>query len=100
MAFGIKREELQEWKRKVSAGEMAFITHYWIHPRFKGITTVTKAGCLDLQKLVKWGKKYGLKEQWIHNRSEFPHFDLIGDTQLEVLKHEGQWDQIERFLKQ
>ncbi|NMH74658.1 hypothetical protein HF078_16370 [Bacillus sp. RO2] len=98
MAFGINRGELQEWKEKVKSGEIAFLTHYWIHPRYDGITTVTKAGCSDVNKLIKWGHQYGLKEEWIHKRNEYPHFDLIGDTQLEILKKEGQWNQINRFF--
>ncbi|MCM3616117.1 hypothetical protein M3936_00850 [Sutcliffiella horikoshii] len=99
MAFGIRRGELQEWKEKVENGEIAFITHYWVHPRYKGITTVTKAGCCDVGKLIEWGRKYGLKEQLIHKRDHFPHFDLIGDVQREILQKEQQWEQIERFLK-
>ncbi|MGD6779340.1 MULTISPECIES: hypothetical protein [Bacillaceae] len=99
MAFGIKRGELQEWKEKVRNGEIAFLTHYWIHPRFDGITTVTKAGCCDVKKLIDWGSQYGLKEEWIHKRDQYPHFDLIGDTQLEILKKEGQWTQIHRFFE-
>lgn len=99
MAFGIAREELEKWKEQVSNGKMAFITHYWIHPRFEGIKTVTKAGCSDLEKLIAWGHSYGLKEEWIHNRDQYPHFDLIGDKQLEILISENQVDQIERFFQ-
>ncbi|WP_404351734.1 hypothetical protein LG311_10510 [Sutcliffiella horikoshii] len=99
MAFGINRGELQQWKEKVKCGEIAFLTHYWIHPRFDGITTVTKAGCCDVEKLIEWGRQYGLKEEWIHKREQYPHFDLIGDTQLEILKKEGQWKQINRFFE-
>jgi len=97
MAFGIKREELKAWKRKVQAGEMAFITHYWIHPRYPNITTVTKAGCSDLKKLIAWGETYGLKKEWIHQRDEYPHFDLIGPKQKEILISEQLWDQIQKF---
>lgn len=39
MAFGINREELTRWKKAVSAGEIAFLTHYWLDPRFPGIWT-------------------------------------------------------------
>jgi hypothetical protein len=97
MAFGIKREELEEWKRRVSAGQIAFLTHYWIHPRVPGITTVTKAGCADTRRLIEWGKAYGLKEEYIDFRVDYPHFDLIGDKQKAILQSEGQWDQIRRF---
>lgn len=99
MAFGIARGELQRWKEQVARGEIAFITHYWIHPRFEGINTVTKVGCCDLKKLKKWGFSYGLKEEWIHNRAKYPHFDLIGDTQLAILTAENQWDQLDRFFQ-
>ncbi|WP_096154524.1 MULTISPECIES: hypothetical protein [Bacillus] len=99
MAFGIKRAELMSWKRKVENGDIAFITHYWVHPKFPHIHTVTKVGCCDIEHLVKWGEKYGLKSEWIHNREQFPHFDLIGEKQLEILEIENQWDQINKFLK-
>lgn len=97
MAFGIKRSELRDWKRKVKEGEIAFLTHFWLHPRYPGITTVTKAGCSDVNRLLAWAEAYGLKEEWIHFHPQFPHFDLIGDKQLEILQKEGLWDQVERF---
>lgn len=47
-------------------------------------------GCSDLEKLKSWGKKYGLKEEWIHYRKDgYSHFDLLGDTQRMILKEEG-----------
>ncbi|WP_102346621.1 hypothetical protein [Bacillus sp. Marseille-P3661] len=97
MAFGIKRHELEEWKSVVESGNIAFLTHYWIHPRFPDCTTVTKVGCSDLNKLIHWGHQYGLKQEWIHNRSKFPHFDLIGIKQVEILKQEGLISHIQRF---
>jgi len=97
MAFGIKREELNAWKRAVSEGEIAFLTHYWLDPRYPGITTVTKVGCADLSRLRAWCVAHGLPPQYIHNRSPFPHFDLIGQRQPEILRQEGQWDQLIRF---
>lgn len=97
MAFGIKREELREWKKKVGGGDIAFLTHYWIHPRYPQCTTVTKAGCADLQRLAEWGRAYGLKREWIDRRSDYPHFDLIGDKQKEVLRKERLTDHLERF---
>lgn len=72
MAFGINREELTRWKQAVSAGEIAFLTHYWIDPRFPEITTVTKVGCSDLPRLKRWCKENGLPPQYIHNRKPFP----------------------------
>ncbi|AMA73002.1 MULTISPECIES: hypothetical protein [Aneurinibacillus] len=97
MAFGVKRAELEAWKEQVRRGEVAFITHFWLHPRCPDITTVTKAGCADLAALLAWGEKYGLGSQHLHHREEFPHFDLIGDKQKEVLVGEALWDQIKRF---
>lgn len=97
MAFGLKRSELKAWKEKVGRGEIAFITHFWLHPRFPGITTVTKAGCYNVQRLLEWGESYGLKKEWIHAHSDYTHFDLIGDKQFEILEKEELWDQIERF---
>ncbi len=90
MAFGIKRHELAEWKAKIRKGEIAFLTHYWIDERFPGCKTVTKAGCRDIGKLAEWGRKYGLSPEWIDNRKpEYPHFDLFGMKQEEVLEKEG-----------
>lgn len=97
MAFGIKREEVNEWKRLVKLGKIAFLTHYWIDDRFPDVKTVTKVGCMDLHKLTEWGKQYGLKPQWIHNDPRFPHFDLMGETQKKILDKEGLHEHIERF---
>ncbi len=62
MAFGIKRNELNEWKRAVLNGEVAFLTHYWLDDRYPDVNTVTKAGCGNIDKLAEWGKQYGLKK--------------------------------------
>ncbi|MDI4645276.1 hypothetical protein [Cohnella hashimotonis] len=97
MAFGVKREELEAWKRKVAEGEIAFLTHYWFEPRFPGVKTITKVGCADLRKLADWCTRHGLNPAYIHERRPFPHFDLIGDKQPEILRLEGQWEQLERF---
>ncbi|RFA37330.1 hypothetical protein CAI16_02330 [Virgibacillus dokdonensis] len=97
MAFGISRQELQYWKQKVRAGEIAFLTHFWLDYRFPKCTTVTKAGCKDIQKLIAWGKKYHLQPDWIDQKADFPHFDLFGEKQKYILEKEGEWDQIERF---
>ncbi|CAM4205691.1 MULTISPECIES: hypothetical protein [Paenibacillus] len=97
MAFGINREELNQWKAAVLRGEIAFLTHYWIDPRFPGITTVTKVGCSDLPRLRRWCEQNGLPPQYIHNRRPFPHFDLLGPKQPEILRREGKWEQLERF---
>lgn len=97
MAFGIKREELKAWKKAVQAGEMAFLTHYWLDDRFPGCKTVTKAGCSDIEKLTQWGKKYGLKKEWIDMRGDYPHFDLFGKHEHDILLNEGLIEQLKRF---
>ncbi|MGF9713181.1 hypothetical protein [Paenibacillus naphthalenovorans] len=97
MAFGITREELTQWKEAVSRGEIAFITHFWLEPRFLGIHTVTKVGCSNLERLSEWCAANGLDPRYIHNRDPFPHFDLIGAKQIEILRKERLWDQLERF---
>lgn len=90
MAFGINRQDLKEWKQNIDAGEIAFLTHYWLDDRFPGYKTVTKVGCHDLQRLADWGKKYGLKKEWIHHRRDgYSHYDLIGERQKEILLQEG-----------
>ncbi|MBM7568654.1 hypothetical protein [Paenibacillus sacheonensis] len=97
MAFGVKREELERWKAKAGRGEIAFMTHYWLEPRFVGIKTVTKVGCDDLEKLAAWCRANGLDPKHIHRRQPFPHYDLIGDKQVEILRREGLREQLERF---
>ncbi|MCE4047880.1 MULTISPECIES: hypothetical protein [Bacillaceae] len=90
MAFGINRKELADWKRKIDEGQIAFLTHYWLDDRFPGCKTVTKVGCSDLKRLEQWGAKYGLKKEWIHKRKDgYSHFDLLGDTQKNILEKEG-----------
>lgn len=97
MAFGIARHELNEWKNRVSRGEIAYLTHYWYEPRFPGIKTVTKVGCSDLNVLRRWCIDHGLNPEYIHLRSEFPHYDLIGSKQQEILLQEGLQDHLKRF---
>lgn len=97
MAFGIKREELTHWKYKVKKGEIAFITHYWHDVRFKNCHTVTKVGCKDLKKLADWGNKYALKKEWIDMHPLYPHFDLFGEKQKEILIKEGLHHHLKRF---
>ncbi|WP_152658038.1 hypothetical protein [Oceanobacillus sp. CFH 90083] len=97
MAFGLKREELSQWKQNVRAGKIDFITHYWLDDRFPDCNTVTKVGCSDLKKLKEWGRKYNLDESWIDLKPEYPHFDLFGDYQREILKSENRLEQLERF---
>lgn len=97
MAFGINRSELKAWKEAVSAGEIAFLTHYWLDDRFPGCKTVTKAGCTDLAKLIEWGKRYGLKPEWIDHREDYPHFDLFGKIEVQALLDAGLVEQVNRF---
>lgn len=97
MAFGVSREELEAWKQTVARGEIGFLTHFWLDPRFPEAKTVTKVGCSDLERLQAWCEDHGLPARYIHHRSPFPHFDLIGPKQREVLQEEGLWNQLERF---
>ncbi|MFS0575039.1 hypothetical protein AB1K83_05365 [Sporosarcina sp. 179-K 3D1 HS] len=97
MAFGIKRAELVAWKTAVQQGKIAFLTHYWLDDRFPGCKTVTKAGCADLEKLIDWGRQYGLKKEWIDMRDDYPHFDLFGETERRILHNEGLIHQLNRF---
>ena len=90
LAFGIKRKDVEEWKRKIDAGEIAFLTHYWLDDRFPDCKTVTKVGCNDLTLLAEWGKQYGLKKEWIDKRKDgYSHFDLLGEKQQQILEAEG-----------
>lgn len=98
MAFGITKEELAAWKRRVAEGKIAFLTHYWLHPRYPGITSVTKVGCSDLQRLREWAIAHGLPPQYIHQRDVYPHYDLFGDIQADILRREGQWEQLRKFV--
>lgn len=97
MAFGIKRQELAEWKARAARGEIAYLTHYWFEPRFPDIRTVTKVGCADLEKLTEWCKFWGFNPETIHRRHPYPHFDLIGPKQKDILMAAGEWEQIRRF---
>lgn len=97
MAFGITRKELNEWKMRVNNGEIAFLTHFWYDPRFPQYHAVTKVGCKSKKRLIDWGKENGLKEEWIHDHKEFPHFDLLGERQLKILEKYGLEDYISRF---
>jgi hypothetical protein len=95
LAFGIKKQQISEWKRKIDNGEIAFLTHYWLDDRFPGSNTVTKVGCNDLVKLAVWGQIHGLRKEWIHHRKDgYSHFDLIGERQREILQKEGLFEHI------
>jgi len=96
MAFGIKKEELMAWKRQVARGEIAILTHYWLDKRFPGCTSVTKVGCSDLSILKEWGRQYELEAHWIH-LNRYPHFDLFGKRQKQILLEEGMYHHIKKF---
>lgn len=97
MAFGITRKELVQWKEAVALGEIAFLTHFWFDPRFPQFHSVTKVGCSDTKRLVAWCETNGLNPRYIHDRESFPHYDLIGPKQIEILQKEGLGEHIERF---
>jgi hypothetical protein len=97
MAFGINRHELAQWKAAVIREEIAFITHYWLDPRFPMFHTVTKVGCSNKDILSQWCLSHGLNPKYIHDRAPFPHFDLMGPKQKEILQKEGLDNQIKRF---
>lgn len=97
MAFGIKRDELERWKRDVDNGDISFLTHYWVDDRFPGCSTVTKVGCCDLDKLESWGRQYGLQREWMDLRGQYPHFDLFGDRQRDILQQEGHLEQLNKL---
>lgn len=89
MAFGVTKTELAAWKEEAEKGRVAFLTHFWYDSRFPQYKTVTKAACKDKSRLIAWGKKYNLKREWIHVDDHFPHFDLIGNAEKEILLAEG-----------
>lgn len=97
MAFGITRRELDSWKERADRGEIAYLTHYWLDPRFPSVRTVTKVGCSDIRLLTEWCVKNGLNPKYIHRRKPYPHFDLIGPKQKEILQREKLWSHVERF---
>ncbi|WP_223068557.1 hypothetical protein [Paenibacillus caui] len=97
MAFGVNRRQLNNWKDQVTSGQIAFLTHYWLDPRFPDAKTVTKVGCSDLERLTAWCLDNELNPKYIHRRQPYPHFDLIGAKQKEILVKEGLQEQIEQF---
>lgn len=97
MAYGISRDELNQWKQQAEAGDIALLTHKWVDPRFPEYRTVTKAGCADRRRLESWGRRYGLRPEWIHGQGPHQHFDLLGPRQVEILRAEGLEEQVMRF---
>ncbi|MGD7043806.1 hypothetical protein [Jeotgalibacillus proteolyticus] len=98
MAFGINKKALRDWKNAIDNGEIAFLTHYWLDDKYPQYHTVTKAGAKNLEQLALWGENYQLKKEWIHVRKDgYSHFDLLGSTQIHILKSEGLSDHLARF---
>ncbi|PRO64449.1 hypothetical protein [Alkalicoccus urumqiensis] len=89
MAFGVTRKEIYRWRREAESGTVAFLTHFWLDDRFPECITVTKAACTSRDKLIHWGKEYGLRPEWIHEDGNIPHFDLLGEKEEAVLLAEG-----------
>ena len=44
----------------------------------KGDTLVHAYSDWSLDELIDWGRRYGLKPEWIDDRNALPHFDLFG----------------------
>lgn len=97
MAFGIKRAELNAWKQNVKQGEIAYLTHYWYDPRWPDDKTVTKVGCADLERLINWGQKHNIPAKYIDQRADYPHFDLFGARQREIMTKENMLAQLHKF---
>jgi hypothetical protein len=97
MAFGINRKELSQWKEAVAREEISYLTHFWLDKRFPEFNSVTKVGCSNIQRLIEWCLTHNLNPAYIHNRPPFPHYDLIGPMQKEILQKEGMWEQLQRF---
>ncbi|MFC3038853.1 hypothetical protein ACFOGI_01130 [Virgibacillus xinjiangensis] len=97
MAFGVSKKEVETWKKDVTDGKIAFLTHFWLDDRFPGCDSVTKVGCSNLTKLEKWGAQYDLHPKWIHRDENYPHFDLFGSRQRDILKREGKYEHLKRF---
>lgn len=97
MAFGITKDELAKWKAEVARGEIAFLTHYWTDERFPDSKTVTKVGCSNLKVLTEWCIAHGLNPKYIHHRPPFPHYDLMGQKQKEILQKENLREHLTRF---
>lgn len=79
MVFGIKCLELNVWKVVVKWGEIVFLIYYWFDECFLYVIIVIKVGCSDLNKLIKWGKKYGIFVKYIDNWFGYFYFDLLGE---------------------
>lgn len=73
------------------------MTHYWVDARFPQFKTITKVGCCDLSRLREWCVANGLNPAYIHHRDEYPHFDLLGSKQVEILRRENLHEHLRRF---
>ena len=64
---------------------------------FRVVKPLRKPGALTLKNWVRWGERYGLKREWIDMRDDYPHFDLFGEHEREILVKEGLSAQLKRF---
>ena len=46
----------------------------------KGDTLVHAYSDSSRDELIAWGRRYGLKPEWIDDRNALPHFDLFGES--------------------
>lgn len=45
----------------------------------RGDTLVHAYSDTSIDELVAWGRRHGLKPEWIDRRNALPHYDLFGD---------------------
>lgn len=75
------KSERSKLLAKARIGEIVFLEH-----RYRG-RMILKVICADKEKLIAWGQKYRITEQWLHiSRSGLPHFDLWGSTAAKFKK--------------
>ena len=46
----------------------------------KGDTLVHAYSDTSIEELIEWGRRHGLKAEWIDRRNALPHYDLFGDA--------------------
>lgn len=45
----------------------------------RGDTLVHAYSDASLEELVEWGRRHGLRPEWVDRRNALPHYDLFGD---------------------
>jgi len=45
----------------------------------RGDTLVHAYSDSSIEELIEWGRRHGLKAEWIDRRNALPHYDLFGD---------------------